>query len=256
MSGRTELELAIGLMEKSTNAYASTSSGLDGSSNAKESGGILFAFLMQTPLAKKLFERFKVNTIFKGPYGHVLKDLDEEILCDTGPQAKAPGIIRNLRKGVDSVKKLLEILGTRHSSWSKDKAIISAPLLDVQLPKGTWQRDVYKSILIGFCQTPISPELLFHDSPTMPQVSWCPTSLLNLPINKLEVSQAAEDYLWMDEDLNLIGIWTCVRAADFSDEENYDWRVVHPFIRERLQLHLRKNQCSSFVLFERTRSAD
>jgi hypothetical protein len=222
--------------------------------------------------ALELAKSRKVKVIFKGPDGPVIKDLDEEVLSkyhdsssreevskhhDSSHRAEASKIIRNLRDGVESVAKLLEILGPRYTSWPKDKAIISALLADVQIPKDAWQQDIYRSILTKFCRTRISPRLLLHNSPTMSQVSWCPTSLLNLPTDndKLDVSQDTKDYPKIQDDLSLVGTWTRIAASKIP-RENFEWRFMHPFIKEKLKLHLQHNPVSSHLLFERTGYAD
>lgn len=125
--------------------------------------------------ALELAKSRKVKVIFKGPCGPVIKDLDEEILSkkgDSGPQEEASKIIRNLRIGVDSIDKLLTILRPRYTSWPKDNAIISALLMDVRLPEGTWHQEIYKNILRKTPPLHIFPRHLFHNSATIPQVSW------------------------------------------------------------------------------------
>jgi len=204
--------------------------------------------------ALELAKSRKVKVIFKGPYGLLIKDLDEQILAkigDDGPHGKASQIIRNLRAGVITLNSLLTAVGPRHTSWPKDRAIISGLLADIELPnnsqKDIWQQDIYKGILMKIRK--VSPGHLFHNSATMSKVSWCPTSLFDMPTTDLDAS------LDVTEALDLIGIWRRIPATEIPEVE-YNWRGIHPLIREQLQLHLRDpDKC--FLLSEcRTKSSD
>ncbi len=97
-----------------------------------------FAILMSPWFSRgwtaiELAKSRKVKVIFKGPYGPLIKDLDEQILAkdadSDGPHKEASDIIRNLRKGITNLDDLLTVLGPRHTSWPKDMAIISGLLV-------------------------------------------------------------------------------------------------------------------------------
>jgi hypothetical protein len=128
--------------------------------------------------ALELAKSRKVKVIFKGPYGLLIQDLDEQILAkedeDDGPHKEASRIIRNLRQGITTLNSLLTVLGSRYTSWPKDRAIISGLLADVELPnnsqKDIWQQDIYKGILMKIHK--VSLGHLFYNSATMPKVSW------------------------------------------------------------------------------------
>jgi len=217
--------------------------------------------------ALELAKSRKVKVIFKGPYGLLIKDLDEQILAkddeDDGPHKEASRIIwslrqgittlNSLRQGITTLNSLLTVLGPRYTSWPKDRAIISGLLLDVELlnssQKDIWQQDIYKGILVKIGK--VSPGHLFHNSATMPKVSWCPTSLFDMPTTDSEAS------LDVTEALNLSGTWWRMPATGISAEK-YNWRGTHPLIKEKLQHHLQslgKGKC--FLLFEcQTESSD
>ncbi|KAJ5738044.1 hypothetical protein N7493_001199 [Penicillium malachiteum] len=65
----------------------------------------------------------KVKVLFKGPDGLVLKDMDEDILVEfhvdsrnNSPRQEASRIISNLRKDIDNLNDLLNVLGPRYTS--------------------------------------------------------------------------------------------------------------------------------------------
>ena len=70
----------------------------------------------------------KVKVAFNGPYGPLIKDLDEEILATYDhdkPHYQASEIVRKLRAPVTSLIDLLTVLGLRYTSEAKDRAIVS-----------------------------------------------------------------------------------------------------------------------------------
>jgi hypothetical protein len=89
----------------------------------------------------------------------------------------------------------------------------------------------------------------------MPQVSWCPTSLLNLPLDELGASQNTENYLQIEDDLSLVGTWTRIPATNIPAEK-YNWTGTHPLISPQLQLEKEENPESTFLLFEKAGLAD
>jgi hypothetical protein len=135
MSGQMELELELGLKERSTNAYMAFSERLPNISNARESGGTQSVFL-------------KRKVMFKGP---LIKNLDEDILAkdDTSRRHQiAIKAIANLRnKKITEINELLAVLGPRHTSWPRDIAIISGLLVGVEIPANASQQDIYQRTL-------------------------------------------------------------------------------------------------------------
>ena len=229
-----------------------------------------FAIIMSTWFSRgwtalELSKSRKVKVIFREKYGAVVKDLDEEILArdsDTYSHKEASRIVRNLRQGITSLNELLRVLQPRHTSWPKDRAIISALLMNVGIPKGALQLDVYKSILREG-RPQISHGNLFHNSATASEGSWCPTNLLDLP--QVPRSEAiASNSLFVQHDLSLWGRWYRLPASSVPLCE-YNWRGVHPFMKEKLQLHLVQafakhpryaTETTSFLLFEPSELSD
>lgn len=204
--------------------------------------------------ALELAKSRKVKVIFKGPRGLLVKDLDEEILAKEGdpnsPRKEASLIIRNLRHRSTSLNGLLAALGPRHTSWPKDRAIISQLLVDVKLQntsqKDIWQQDIYKAILMKLRD--VSSGHLFHNSATMHKVSWCPSNLFDMPTTDLGSS------LLVTENLDIIGKWKRIPAMNIP-QEKYTWRTIHPLMAARIKLHLQSNIC--FLLSEcQTEPAD
>lgn len=187
--------------------------------------------------ALELVKSRKVKVMFGGPHGPVIKDLDEEILAkDTDCKASkshlfATGLIRALRDGVTTLNDLLTVLDSRHTSWPKDLAIISALLVDVSiasndLNEDTWQQDIYQRILLKFGA--ISPGHLFHNSPTMSHgFNWCPSSLYYMSRDSSPPSLA----ITLEGDL--IGQWIVI-ATNSSLREIFSWNSTHPLIKEQI----------------------
>lgn len=187
--------------------------------------------------ALELARSRKVYVVFKGPSGLCMKDLDQEILAkpdEVGPRREASEIIRKFRAKIGDLNGLLTALGPRHTSWPKDRAIISGLLADVEeeittsSQKDVWQQDVYKHILRKMGN--VSPAHLFHNSATMADVCWCSTTLFDMPMTSLDTT------LQVTQDLDLIGTWQVLPAKDILDK--CAWDSTHPMIEERLRLHL------------------
>lgn len=185
--------------------------------------------------ALELAKSPKVKVISKGPYGPLKKDLDEQILEKMeepdGPRQKASQIIKHLRQGIAlTLKSILEVLGPRHTSWPKDRAIISGLLVDVELSndskKDVWQQDIYKDILRKMGK--VSPGHLFHNSATMSKVSWCPITLFDMPTTNSEVS------LDVTEDFDLIGQWKVIPVNN-TLREKCVWNSTHLLIERKVQ---------------------
>ncbi|GAM43281.1 hypothetical protein TCE0_047r17968 [Talaromyces pinophilus] len=203
--------------------------------------------------ALELAKSRKVKVVFRGPCGPLIKDLDEQILAkDTttdappGPHKIATSIIRNLRDGVKTLNGLLTVLGSRSTSWPKDRAVISGLLLGVEVAhknpqQDIWQQDIYKSILKKIGK--VSPGHLFHNSATMCKgFSWCPTSLFNMPATDMEAS------LRVTQGLDLVGKWRIIPVESISSEK-YVWNCTHPLIKKQIELHL-QNPDSCVLLAE------
>ncbi|KFY85967.1 hypothetical protein V500_07988 [Pseudogymnoascus sp. VKM F-4518 (FW-2643)] len=187
--------------------------------------------------ALELVKSRKVKVMFGGLHGPVIKDLDEEILAkDTDHKASkshifATGLIRALRDGVTTLNDLLTVLDSRHTSWPKDLAIISALLVDVSIASNhpnedTWQQDIYQRILLKFGA--IAPGHLFHNSPTMShEFNWCPSNLYYMPRDSSDPSLA------ITPEGDLIGQWIVI-ATNSSLREMFSWNSTHPLIKEQI----------------------
>ena len=208
--------------------------------------------------ALELAKSRKVKVIFKGPYGPLIKDLDEEILAKEGdpssPRKKASKIIEKLRNKITTLNNLLTVLSQRYTSKPKDRAIISGVLVDVDLlpnnsQKNIWQQDIYKRILMKIRK--VSTGHLFHNSAPIAKVNWCPASLFDMPTTN------SEELLSVTEALDLIGKWRCITTTDIP-EDRYIWKGIHPLIEKQLKCHLQTSgEGNIFLLSEcRTKSGD
>ncbi|KAJ5712168.1 hypothetical protein N7488_006324 [Penicillium malachiteum] len=185
--------------------------------------------------ALELAKSRKVKVLFKGPHGPILKDMDEDILVEfdeeyTSPRQEASRIISNLRKDINSLDDLLNVLGPRYTSWPKDIATISALLADVH--RKEQQQDTYKSILKKFGR--IAPGHLFHNATTMTkEFSWCPAKLFDLP------AANSKDDLFILPNGDVKGDW-CVISAGTDIEKACWWGDTHPLIKRKLQTAIRR----------------
>ncbi|GFF96227.1 isoform Er16 of ankyrin-1 [Aspergillus udagawae] len=181
--------------------------------------------------ALELAKSRKVKVIFKGRYGPVIKDLDEEILAKEDetsvPRIKASRMIRNLRKEFTSLNDLLTVLRHRFTSWPKDMAVISALLVGIAPEEQ--QQKTYRNILRKIGE--LRPDNLFHNAATMSnEFSWCPTSLFKMPLDR-----SSEVRLKILED-GIRGKWRISRHyVETVLEKNCLWHSSHPLIKRQLQ---------------------
>jgi ankyrin repeat protein len=191
--------------------------------------------------ALELAKSRKVKVIFGGSCGPLIKDLDEQILAkDTGrppstPHERSAAIIRNLRKGVVTLDDLLVVLGSRYTSWPRDRAIIAGLLVDIEVTsedplQDVLQQDIHETILRRFGK--ISPRHLFHNSATIHGgFGWCPTNLFDMPVaNSYPSLQYAEGG-------DLTGKWKLIQVTN-AIKERIVWTGTHPLIEATLQLEL------------------
>jgi ankyrin repeat protein len=186
----------------------------------------------------------KVKVVFKGP---LIKDLDEDILAKDDdylppfdPHQIATKAIANLRhRGITEINELLTVLGPRYTSWPRDIAIISGLLVGVEIPLHASQQDIYQRILKKIGK--VSHEHLFHNSATMFKgFSWCPTSLLSMPLpppttSRLGMPPAPPTTpLRIKENGDVVGTWK-VFDLDSIPDEKYVWKFTHPLIEAKLQ---------------------
>ena len=188
--------------------------------------------------ALELAKSREVKVIFKSDGREpVIKDLDKDILVRSGEPCSAhrqvaTALILNLRKEIADVNGLLTALSPRHTSWQRDRAIISGLLAGVVVPVELKLQEIYQGILKKLAK--VSHGHLFHSSATMSKgFSWCPTSLLDIPL-----ATGAPPSLAIKENGDVVGYWGVVEVADDLAME-YVWKDTHPLTKARLQLALR-----------------
>jgi hypothetical protein len=175
----------------------------------------------------------KVKVIFKGPYGPLIKDLDEDILANASEPLTGGGLaakaIRDLRSSrIKCVDEILTVLSPGHTSWPRDVAIISGLLVGVEILCGASQQAIYQRILKKLAR--VSHKHLFHNSATMSEgFSWCSTSLLDMPIASSEAD------LHIEDNGNIVGTWKVLHHNSIP-EKNYIWKDIHPLTRVAIRL--------------------
>lgn len=197
-----------------------------------------------TALELKMSQR--VQIIFKGPNGPITKDLDRDILQAAGNTAQiASGMLERLRMGkIDRLDLLLAVLGSRHTSWPRDMAIISGLMIEIELPEDYAHQRIYQEILQTLGK--ISQAHLFHNSGTMAGgYNWCPTDIYDLP------TTLSSRILQIECNGNLLGDWNVLSLDNISDE-----RVVlghaHPLIEGKVRLALKEKDRHILLIEEQS----
>ncbi|KAJ5721865.1 uncharacterized protein N7483_009799 [Penicillium malachiteum] len=188
----------------------------------------------------------KVQIIFKGPNGLITKDLDRDILQAKGNTAKiARGMLRRLRIGrIAELDLLLAVLGSRHTSWPRDMAIISGLMIEIELPEDYAHQKIYQEILQALGK--ISQAHLFHNSGTMAGgYNWCPTDIYDLP------TTLSSRTLKIEWNGNLLGEWNISSLDNISDE-----RVIlghaRPLIEGKVRLALNEKDRHILLIEEQS----
>lgn len=187
-----------------------------------------------------------VFVVFSNGGKPILKNLESEILVQRGCPAYrhhqlATALIRKLREPVRFLNDILMAIGPRYTSWTKDKAIIAALLVDVEDPASKSQEQIYRDILTKLQEVAkskgghgtISQSNLHHGTTTMKGngFSWCPPDLFKIP--------RGDGYseLFIQENGDLLGMWQfrCLSryAAYISVPEG-----THPLIQSKLYVAL------------------
>ena len=183
-----------------------------------------------TALELKMSQR--VQIIFKGPKGPITKDLDRDILQAAGDTAQiASGMLERLRMGrIDRLDLLLAVLGSRHTSWPRDMAIISGLMIEIELPEDYAHQRIYQEILQTLGK--ISQAHLFHNSGTMTGgYNWCPTDIYDLP------TTLSSRTLEIERNGNLLGEWNILSLDNISDDR-FALGHAHPLIEGKVRLAL------------------
>ncbi|OQD98790.1 hypothetical protein PENSOL_c008G07737 [Penicillium solitum] len=197
-----------------------------------------------TALELKMSQNVKV--IFKGPSasGLITKDLDEDILNATSNEHSiAKRLLKKLRGGerVSQLNDLLAILGSRHTSWPRDMAIISALMMGIELPDDFTHQTIYQEILQN--TNGISHAHLFHNSATMAKgYNWCPTTIYELPVS------SQNGTLEIERNGTLFGKWD-IMSLDLIDDEKFSPGRAHQLIDAKVHL-ARKEKDQHFLLIE------
>lgn len=200
-----------------------------------------FAILMSSWFTRgwttlELARSKRVKVLFKSG---VIKDLDQDILAKPGVPCSshrqlATTVIRNLRKEITDLNGLLTSLSSRYTSWQRDKAIIAALLAKVdddEITKRTVQ-GIYQRILVKMGT--VFDGHLFHSSATMSRgFSWCPTSLLEMPL-----AYGSPSPLKISKTGDVVGYWKVAEVRDDLPVQ-YVWKDIHPLTIIMLQLALR-----------------
>lgn len=205
--------------------------------------------------ALELAKSRKVKVVFKGTYGPVIKDLDEDILAKQkdSPSYRhqtATDIIASLRESrVKELDDLLTVLVPRHTSWPRDVAIISGLLVGVDISSEASQQKIYQNILNKIGK--LSHGHLFHNTAKMSNdYCWCSTSLLTLPLASKNSSQvkSVEARLCVEKEGDIVGLWTVFELGDFQ-ESIFIWKGTHRFLAATLRLAL-KDKKNYLLLIE------
>jgi len=137
--------------------------------------------------ALELMMSKSVKVLYRGesPQKPLIKDLDTEILAQnqaitTRGHFAASTIIQQLRKQkVHLLRDLHTILGTRATSYARDRMIIAALLADLPIPTiPDWQAQLTRDIIKKFGM--IESAFLLHGHATQQDQgpwSWCPSTL-------------------------------------------------------------------------------
>jgi ankyrin repeat protein len=169
----------------------------------------------------------RVKIAFRGEGRPLIKDLDQDILAGSGSTERhrlASYAIAKLREGLNTVDDLLIVLGSRHTSWAKDTAIISALLVGSPIEGNEGQQMIYQKILKKFGE--LRHEHLFHRLPTISNgLGWSPISIFDMP---LEPAKARET-LHVNSNGEATGRWKVIPLSEVS-RGNIVWQGMHPFI--------------------------
>jgi len=183
--------------------------------------------------ALELAKSKKVKVAFRGVGRPLIKDLDAEILVQkessNSPHGLASSVIKKLRGGsIQDINILLLILGSRHTSWARDMAVISALLVGADITGKEPQQDIYQAVLRkvkGLCHAH-----LFHNLPTTFNGSgWSPASLLNMP----RLSIKPKGTLLIGERGEAVGMWKIV--VESIPKSQYVWKDSNPLLAAKLR---------------------
>ena len=192
----------------------------------------------------------RVFIIFRQGDGYILKDLEKEVLANHRllhshahwVATDAVKCLRYANNSFGSASKLLSVLQSRHTSWSRDQSIIAGLMCGLTDHASLTEQDTTKRILVkigNICQNS-----LLHNLPTMsdPHFSWCPPRFADLPpggrsgslrVNSNGTLFGCWEILWIGPSINVNKrvIWPssadmCVRAHVQSALQDYDNHAI------------------------------
>ena len=193
-------------------------------------------------LAKSRKEKGTVKVTFKGP---VFKDLDDIIATSANSsrrhQIASQAIFKLRNESIDTIDDLLTVLGSRHTSWLKDMAIISGLLVGCEIKETDSQQDIYQRILLEHCEN-VCHGHLFHNLPTISKgFSWCPISLLDMPL------ASSKTTLSIGQKGEVVGEWKVFPLKSIK-KKKYIWKDTHPLIEAKLRSSLKQKDHHRFLV--------
>ncbi|GAW16892.1 hypothetical protein ANO14919_063380 [Xylariales sp. No.14919] len=165
---------------------------------------------------------------------NVVKDLDTDIVDQSS--GVACSLIRNLReRRVFTLDDLLSVIGSRYTSWPRDRATIAALLTRTDLRDNMSTQETYQEVLKSIGE--VSQGHLFHNLPTMAGAfGWCPARVEDIP------PSPSPFVLSVAPDGAVTGRWKTLLDHDMFDTDKYRWTGMHPLIAVQLRATLEKAQ--------------
>jgi tetratricopeptide (TPR) repeat protein len=152
------------------------------------------------------------------PGQFVIKDLDDEVLAKSPTNVSrmhwlASEKIKELRKPIESIGIILEILSPRSTSFARDRTKIAALLAGVPNCDFTQtDENITKDIMKYVGKVPQT--CLMHGNPTIAAsgpFSWCTSTLDGMPVDtSQDIGDALETHdVEIDEQGCAVGLWGC-----------------------------------------------
>ncbi len=173
----------------------------------------------------------RVRIIFAN---NVVKDLDTDITSQSN--GIACSLIQSLReRRVFTLDDLLSVIGSRYTSWPRDRATIAALLTRTKLKDNMSIQETYQEVLKNIGE--VFQGHLFHNLPTMTGAfGWCPARVEDIP------PSPSPFVLKVAPDGAVTGRWKILLDQDMFDTDKYRWAGMHPLIAVQLRATLEKAQ--------------
>jgi hypothetical protein len=190
-------------------------------------------------MALELLVSRKVKVLFADL---VIKDLDGDILASpwfpgSSCRLLATSAIGQLRQSVETLGKILLILGPHYVSMPRDKGIIASILRGVEIPINASRQQLYRNVLKHARN--ISSDNRFHGKETMahPSFSWCPMDMLDMPATR---NPESSGHLLLEpwegtKEWTLNGTWDVYSVDYLQKRARIIWKAVPPLIEARLR---------------------